>query len=593
MLSLMNMPLPLPATLSAYMRLFVRRYKWFFMGLSCIALASALFRIQVDYELQHIIDTVASNPKAPMIALLIYFVVHKTMHHVVHFLQKLLSIFYKPLILQDVTETVYAQIMRHSLCWFDDHLSGEISSKINDFQDSLLGLLNGLFYVASHIFLVLLSLIFLSTINGHATLVLLVFILVYTPLIGFFLKRQMDIEQQCASVRQEAFGMINDSISNVFGIKTMGRVSWEFSFKLIPALKKWRYYEAKSRKYHAYYVDLTDTFLVVAMGIVQITLIAYLYRKGLLTPGQFAFVAIVTLQVHRELAELIEKIVFLCNPKIAALKASYAFMTLLKHEKETERQKKLPNIRGKIAYKNFSFAHAGSKTVLKNITVSIAAGEKIGIVGASGAGKTTFIKCLLHYFPIESGAIFLDDHDIANVTQESLCQQIALIPQDIPLFHRSILENLRLVNPDASLDEIQAACKKASIHSDIMTMPHQYQSILGERGMKLSGGQRQRLAIARIMLKKAPIIILDEATSALDTPTERLIQSALNAMITETHATTLMIAHRLSTVMGMDRILVFDQGRIVQDGTHSHLITEQDGLYKILWDAQTKELNSL
>ena len=442
-----------------------------------------------------------------------------------------------------------------------------------------------MFYALSRVFIVVFSLIYLCTVSIHATVVLLIFTIIYVPIVGLFVKRQMDAEKECATVRQEAFGTINDSISNVFSIKTMGKLSWEFALKLTPILKKWSHYEGKSRKYHAYYVDVTDTILVVAMGIVQIALVADLYRKGLLTPGEFTFVVVITLQLHRELSELIDNIVFLCNPKLAALKAAYSFIQLDVLETEMG-LKSLPNIKGKIEYRNVSFGYDDKNDVFKNLNITIMPGEKVGIVGPSGAGKSTFIKALLKYFPLSGGDILMDDISISGISQESVCQHIALIPQDIPFFHRSILDNIRMVNPHASTAQIQQACQKAHIHDDIMAMPEKYHTILGERGMKLSGGQRQRLAIARALLKQAPIIILDEATSALDSPTERLIQDSLDRMILNTKATTLMIAHRLSTLSKMDRIIVFENGKIVQDGAHDILILEPNGLYKKLWDSQ-------
>ena len=217
-------PPPLPEHLRQFFGYFARRYAWYLVGLVMIAIVSALFRLQVDYELQNIIDSVSSNPKAPMIALLIYFVFHKTMHHVVHFLHKLLGVFYKPRILKEITQSAYAQVMRHSLYWFDTHQSGEISAKVQDFQDSLIALLNGLFNAMSRVFIMVFSLIFLSTVSTHATVVLFIFTIIYAPIIGFFVKKQMDAEKDCALVRQETYGTIHDSISNVFCIKTMGRL---------------------------------------------------------------------------------------------------------------------------------------------------------------------------------------------------------------------------------------------------------------------------------------------------------------------------------------------------------------------------------
>ncbi len=181
--------------------------------------------------------------------------------------------------------------------------------------------------------------------------------------------------------------------------------------------------------------------------------------------------------------------------------------------------------------------------------------------------------------------VLVDGYDISQVTEESLRSNISVILQDITMFHRSILENLQLAKYDATLPEIEEACKKARIHDDILRMPNGYHSIVGERGVKVSGGQRQRITIARAILKNAPILILDEATSALDSPTEALIQKSIDEVLETSNATTIVVAHRLSTLLHMDRILVFKHGKIVEDGTHAMLIAK-GGLYKTLWDAQ-------
>ena len=186
---------------------------------------------------------------------------------------------------------------------------------------------------------------------------------------------------------------------------------------------------------------------------------------------------------------------------------------------------------------------------------------------------------------MKEGEILIDGYDISKYSEESLRANISVIPQDITMFHRSIIDNLQLAKYDAKLEEIQSACKKAKIHDDIMMMPQGYNTIVGERGVKLSGGQRQRIAIARAILKDAPILILDEATSALDTPTEILIQQSINEILEGSKATMIVIAHRLSTLIHMDRIIVLENGKIVEDGSHNYLI-KNEGIYKKLWDSQ-------
>ena len=247
-------------------------------------------------------------------------------------------------------------------------------------------------------------------------------------------------------------------------------------------------------------------------------------------------------------------------------------------------------MRGDVEFDNVNFAYDAKrnaeKNILNNFTLSIPSGQKVGIVGTSGAGKTTIIKCLLRYFDVQGGNIKIDGHNISNITQESLRANISVIPQDITMFHRSILENLQLAKHDASFEEIVEACKKAKIHDDILAMSHGYNSIVGERGVKVSGGQRQRIAIARAILKNAPILILDEATSALDTPTEKLIQASLNEVLETSKATVISIAHRLSTLKHMDRIIVVDNGKIVEEGKHDELLSIKSGTYRRLWEMQ-------
>ena len=196
------------------------------------------------------------------------------------------------------------------------------------------------------------------------------------------------------------------------------------------------------------------------------------------------------------------------------------------------------------------------------------------------------MKCLLRYFDVDSGDVLIDGQSISQLKQTSLRSHIAIIPQDITMFHRSIFDNLALAKPGVTLEAMQNACRQAKIHADIMAMPKQYDTIVGERGVKLSGGQRQRIAIARAILKDAPILILDEATSSLDTPTEQLIQHSIDTILEKSRATVIAIAHRLSTLKHMDRIIVLDKGKIVEQGSHQGLIRKKDGHYKKLWDMQ-------
>jgi ATP-binding cassette subfamily B protein len=236
-----------------------------------------------------------------------------------------------------------------------------------------------------------------------------------------------------------------------------------------------------------------------------------------------------------------------------------------------------------IEFDQVCFNYQSSNALFVNQSIKIESGQKVGLVGFSGGGKTTFVNLILRLYDINSGRILIDGCDISKVTQDSLRSHIGMIPQDPSLFHRTLMDNIRYGDINATDEDAINAAKRAHAHDFIEKLPNGYDSLVGERGIKLSGGQRQRIAIARAMLKNAPILILDEATSALDSVTEHLIQASLWELMCS--KTSLVIAHRLSTLLHMDRILVFDKGCIIEDGKHSELIA-QNGVYKNLWDAQ-------
>lgn len=247
--------------------------------------------------------------------------------------------------------------------------------------------------------------------------------------------------------------------------------------------------------------------------------------------------------------------------------------------------KELTVKQGAVDFSHVTFHHADAKeTIFSDFSLELQPGERIGLVGISGSGKTTLTKLLLRFADVQDGAILIDGQNIRQVTQASLRQNIAYVPQETSLFHRSIAENIAYAKPDASMDEIQRAAKLANAHEFIKEFPDGYNTLVGERGVKLSGGQRQRIAIARAILKDAPILVLDEATSALDSESEALIQDALKVLMKG--RTSIVIAHRLSTVASLDRIVVLSDGKIVEQGTHQQLL-KANGAYHKLWSRQS------
>jgi ATP-binding cassette subfamily B protein len=574
------------AGLKQYVWQFAKEYKLYIALLIVIAVLAGVFEISVDYKIKEIIDSISLSRGNDIEYFLALFVICKLLYHGVFFIQRLLDIKYKPKILEYVVKDIYSKTVEHSLHWFDSHLSGEISNKISDFQDAIVTIITCLFRMMRTVITIIITLSFVCHVNALTGFVLCIFITIYVPVVYILLKKMIELQGSYVNAKQEAMGIINDSITNIFGIKVIGDLISEFQLKLGPAIDKWKIWDYKTRRFDAYYVDIADTLMVVTLNAVQIYLLAHLFKNGDISAGSFAFIAMITLKIHKQLEEFLENILFNITPKIAQIKSSYTFINTKIDVEDRKNAKDLNTFKDSIDYQNVSFSYGkDSKLVLQDFNLKICAGERLGIVGTSGAGKTTMIKCLLRYFDVTKGAISLGNQDIKNITQSSLRKLISIIPQDITMFHRSIMDNLRLAKYDATEEEIISACIKARIHNDIIAMPQGYNTIVGERGVKLSGGQRQRVAIARAILKNAPILILDEATSSLDTHTEQLIQESINELLDNGGATVIAISHRLSTLKHTDRIIVLEKGKIVEDGTHSELFAK-NGLYKHLWDAQ-------
>lgn len=374
---------------------------------------------------------------------------------------------------------------------------------------------------------------------------------------------------------------ISDSLANALTIRLFA--NWHIEKRLISTFTA----AVLKREKH---LNITYMFIFCCTSISFLALQALsLYwliqekQLGTITVGDFALVLGTNYQVVDLLWSLMQEIISFSKSLSEtqnALSKVYARVEMQDHPQAQD----IVVTHGTIQFQNVNFKYTkDSKNIFENFNCKILGGQKVGIVGHSGCGKSTFINLLLRLYDIQGGKIIIDNQDISMVTQDSLRHHIGIIQQSASIFNRTLMENIRYGNIFAPDDEIIESAKRAFAHNFITSMPKKYESLVGDNGVKISGGQSQRIAIARIFLKNAPILVLDEATSQVDSITEGVIQDSLWQLMQD--KTTIVVAHRLSTLAKMDRILVFDHDGIVQDGPHHQLI-QQVGLYKKLWDTQ-------
>jgi ATP-binding cassette subfamily B protein len=376
-------------------------------------------------------------------------------------------------------------------------------------------------------------------------------------------------------------GALSDAVLNHSTITSFAALSYERSY-FGTVTDGWRDATRRAMDGYALIYGIQGLFaLFIELAILGGT--AYLWQKGMLTIGDFVLVQIYVLGLLEQ--------VWGIGRNMRQLHDSFTEATEmldimeLPHEVQDAAGAKLLSVpNGAIAFDHVRFEYHGTHTVLDDFDLQVLPHEKIALIGSSGAGKTTLAKLLLRLYDLADGVIRIDGQDISRVTQESLRRAIAFVPQEPMLFHRSLMDNIRYGRHGATDEEVIEAAKQAHCHEFISQYPLGFDTMVGERGVKLSGGERQRVAIARAILKDAPILVLDEATSSLDSESERLIQEALLRLMKG--KTVIAIAHRLSTVMHMDRLIVIEQGTVILSGTHEELLSHESNLYKKLWEIQ-------
>lgn len=490
----------------------------------------------------------------------------------------------EPYVRQTILLKVYDYVQNNPFPFFQNTPSGSITSKVK-------GILDGYdnFWAAMHHDFTpkLANTIVLTAVLAVVNVKVCIFIAIWGVcffLVMYRFSKTMDrLSFINANHRHKIFGLIADNIANIFTIFSFStkkaelkRLNHVIEEEFIPSNIKVYKFNFVSQ----WVAGVLYWFMLISLFLFMI----HLLMTKQATAGDLVFVMGITIKMSWDLWQLIQKMQeYMKN--IGDFKSAFELLKI-PHEASPPSSAKIKVLRPSILFEKVSFAYEPDKPIFSDLSLSIKPGEKIGLVGSSGAGKSTLVSLLLKYFAIEQGRILIDNHDISKYSADSLREHISLIPQDILLFHRTIFENILYGNLHASQKEVTIAAKMANIHDFIMSLPEGYSTLVGERGIKLSGGQRQRIAIARAILKNAPILILDEATSSLDAETEQLIQASLNKILDDSNSTVLAIAHRLSTLKHMDRIIVLEHGRIIEEGTHTVLIGQKDSLYKKLWEMQ-------
>ena len=497
---------------------------------------------------------------------------------------KVLNSYFETRVSQRMTLDFRSELFRHaqrlSLDYHDRTPGGVLIYNINFQADSAAGLVMALLPLLRSA----LTLIGMFWVTARIDLTLALVSLAVVPLLyysaGHYVSRIQPRLRDVRNMEGESLGIIHEAISMIRVILAFGREDHEF--------KKFR---AQGERAVDARVDVTvrqvafslmvntatagGTALVLAFG-------AYKIIGGTLTPGELLVVLAYVASLYKPL-ETITNTVSSLQERFIALEMAFDLLDTEPRVRDRPGAVKVPRPRGEVVFDNVAFAYDGRSHTLADISFGARAGEVIGIVGPTGAGKSTLVSLLPRFYEPAAGTITLDGTDVRGIELASLRSQISVVLQDSLLFSGTIADNIRYGRPEASLAEIEAAARAANAHEFITALPQGYESTIGEKGVRLSGGERQRIAVARAFLKDAPILILDEPTSSIDSRTEAVILDALERLIVG--RTTFMIAHRLSTLRRPDRILVIDSGRIVEQGCITELLA-QGGLFARLWQAQ-------
>ncbi|MFH1111754.1 MAG: ABC transporter ATP-binding protein [Patescibacteria group bacterium] len=490
--------------------------------------------------------------------------------------------YFQPKVIADLYNTSFDYLHNHSFGFFINRFVGALVRKVGRFVRGFEDISDSLYWnllpTAVRVSSVLIVMFWLYPLLGF---ILLGWTILYLTINYILTLRKLKLDEAAAAMDSRVTGYLADTITNNANVKIFVGLKHEQAG--FGGLTQEQFLlTKKSWNFDSNIESVQGAFMVILEFAVFYAAIS-LWQKGLLTVGGFVLIQSYIIQVFMRLWDF-GRVIRRIYRNLADAEEMVEILHTPHQVKDAPGAEKLIVTKGDVEFKNVCFNYSQELDVINDFNLQVTRGEKVGLVGPSGAGKSTLVSLIFRFYDVTSGGIFIDGQNISQVTQESLRNQVSLVPQDPVLFHRTLLENIRYGRRDASDEEVVAAAKLAHCDEFINRLPQSYQTFVGERGIKLSGGERQRVAIARAILKNAPILVLDEATSSLDSHAESIIQDALANLMKG--KTTIVIAHRLSTIMKMDRIVVLRQGKIQEIGSHQELLKKSGGLYQTLWQLQ-------
>lgn len=581
----------LPSTLAAFLWHYLKDKTWYLTGFFFVALVWSIEMSLSPYLLKVMIDAVVhfSQNKAKLLSvIMVPALLYISMELLINLnfrLYDYINLRLNPAIKSTAQQEMFSYLLSHSHRFFQDMFAGTLTKKVIDMvihMEELIRIPNEWFYPRLLAMLIASATLFkvVSPIFGF---ILVMWAISFTTISFFAAKKSEKLARKLSEAYSTMSGALSDSISNITSTVLFANARHELQHVggyvdgLVRADRRLQWRNLKIN-------FLNGMGLATLMSAMLVALI-YGALHNWVSPGDFALVLMLSIGFMRSVNDIgqqmlqFSKAVGICNQALSFIR--------MPHEITDKPGAKAIHITsGDIQFNQVTFHYRPDMPLFNDLSLTIHAGEKVGLVGYSGGGKSTFIKLILRLMDVQSGAILIDHQDIKTITQDSLRKQIGTIPQEPDLFHRTIMENIRFANIHATDEEVMAAAMKARCHEFITELPDQYHSLVGERGVKLSGGQKQRIAIARAFLKNAPVLLLDEATSSLDSVTERYIQESLHDVML--NKTTLVIAHRLSTLKNMDRILIFVEGKIVEDGSLDRLLQNTQSHFYKLWKMQSE-----